>query len=287
MTPDTLFYMGSTTKSFTAAALSLLVDEANASVPVSFDTPVSSLMRDEFVLSDDWATAHITIEDALSHRTGYPRHDLSRHADTAAQSTRNLRNLPMAAEPRTKFLYCNLMFGAMGHLISVLSGSPLVEFLRERLWEPWNMHDTCLGIDDVEKRGKLEQLAEEYFYNNDTEEFFTTPHVELNAEQGAGAVISNVKDYTKYLRAMMDEAEPISKAGHAALKSPRSVVDAHQPPFTGPIWYGLGWFSSIADGEQIWFHSGQVNQFISNMLYVFYECSDLHASPSRLELLMH
>ncbi|WDK21193.1 penicillin-binding [Colletotrichum graminicola] len=81
MTPHTLFYTGSTTKSFTTAGLSLLIDNATANSSVysglTWKTPVSSIFRDDFVLSDDWATAHITVEDALSHRTGYPRHDLA------------------------------------------------------------------------------------------------------------------------------------------------------------------------------------------------------------------
>ncbi|KAK1593776.1 beta-lactamase/transpeptidase-like protein, partial [Colletotrichum navitas] len=110
MTPHTLFYTGSTTKSFTAAGLSLLIDNATANSSVysglTWKTPVSSILRDDFVLSDEWATAHITLEDALSHRTGYPRHDLA-SAETTRETIRLLRHLPMAAEPRTKFLYSN------------------------------------------------------------------------------------------------------------------------------------------------------------------------------------
>ena len=34
-------------------------------------------MRDDFVRPDEYTTFHATIEDALSHRTGMPRHDLS------------------------------------------------------------------------------------------------------------------------------------------------------------------------------------------------------------------
>ncbi|KAK1974795.1 beta-lactamase/transpeptidase-like protein, partial [Colletotrichum cereale] len=110
MTPHTLFYTGSTTKSFTAAGLSLLIDNATANSSVysglTWKTPVSSILRDDFVLSDEWATAHITLEDALSHRTGYPRHDLA-SAKTPRETVRLLRHLPLAVEPRTTFLYSN------------------------------------------------------------------------------------------------------------------------------------------------------------------------------------
>lgn len=57
MTPETLFYTGSTTKSFTAAGLSLLVDNSSDYGSIRWETPISQLLRDDFVLSDDWATA--------------------------------------------------------------------------------------------------------------------------------------------------------------------------------------------------------------------------------------
>ncbi|KAK2001911.1 beta-lactamase-domain-containing protein, partial [Colletotrichum falcatum] len=110
VTPHTLFSTGSTTKSFVAAGLSLLIDNATANSSayygLTWKTPVSSVLRDDFVLSDDWATAHVTLEDALSHRTGYPRHDLATAA-TPRDTVRLLRHLPLAAEPRTAYLYCN------------------------------------------------------------------------------------------------------------------------------------------------------------------------------------
>lgn len=57
VTPETLFFTGSTTKSFTAASLSLLIDNSSDYESIRWDTPVSHLLRDDFVLSDDWATA--------------------------------------------------------------------------------------------------------------------------------------------------------------------------------------------------------------------------------------
>lgn len=57
VTPHTLFYTGSTTKSFTAAGLSLLIDNSSDYSNIQWETPISHLLRNDFVLSDDWATA--------------------------------------------------------------------------------------------------------------------------------------------------------------------------------------------------------------------------------------
>lgn len=59
------------TKAFTATAASMLVDD-EAFPDVNWDTPISQLIRDDFVLSDEKYTAEVTIEDVLSHRSGLP-----------------------------------------------------------------------------------------------------------------------------------------------------------------------------------------------------------------------
>ena len=78
MRADTLFDCASTSKSFTAAAISLLVDDNEDHPNVQWRTPVSTLVP-EFVLEDSYATANVTIEDILSHRSGMPRYTRSQH----------------------------------------------------------------------------------------------------------------------------------------------------------------------------------------------------------------
>ena len=61
------------TKAFTAAAVSfLVVDQDEKFEHVKWDTPMSRLIADDFVLHDAVATASVTIEDLLSHRSGLP-----------------------------------------------------------------------------------------------------------------------------------------------------------------------------------------------------------------------
>jgi CubicO group peptidase (beta-lactamase class C family) len=99
----------STTKAYTAAVLSLLVSDNNKYPDVQWDTPISMLIRDDFILESEYATTHITIEDALSHRSGMPRHDFSYGAiydgrrGRPRDIVRALRYLPLTAEPRTRF----------------------------------------------------------------------------------------------------------------------------------------------------------------------------------------
>jgi CubicO group peptidase (beta-lactamase class C family) len=81
VTADTLFLGASTTKAFTAAALAILMASGNHS-GLDWKTPVVQLIRDDFLLEDRARTESVTIEDALSHRTGMPRRKISLIFDT-------------------------------------------------------------------------------------------------------------------------------------------------------------------------------------------------------------
>jgi CubicO group peptidase (beta-lactamase class C family) len=80
VTTDTVFPICSVTKSFTATALALLVDEGK----LEWDRPVREYLPD-FRLRDPIATDQATLRDLLTHRTGLPRHDWvkSGHLDNA------------------------------------------------------------------------------------------------------------------------------------------------------------------------------------------------------------
>lgn len=70
-TPDTLFDIASSSKSLTAAAVAVLVNNNEKYPLVQWETPVASLLPEDFVMP---GTEHgdVTVEDILSHRTGMP-----------------------------------------------------------------------------------------------------------------------------------------------------------------------------------------------------------------------
>lgn len=132
--------------------MSLLVDDDDRYPEVQWDTPISNLIRDDFVLEDDHATTHTTIEDILSHRTGMPRHDSSYggtydgHEGTPRDYVRALRYLPLSAELRTRYQYCNMMYVTAAYVIETLTGFWLGDLLRERIWKPLEMKSTVCGL---------------------------------------------------------------------------------------------------------------------------------------------
>ena len=275
ITPETLFYTASTTKSFTAAAVSLLIDDSvYINETISWQVPLAKVIREDFVLADEYATVHVTIEDALSHRTGMPRHDLSygRPKMTVREVVESLRHLPMTAEIRTRFQYCNMMYIVISHFIETWTGMWLGDFLRTRIYEPLSMYSTFFSLSDAQKAAASggPSLSTPYFWTNKTKTYHSLPWLDAPQESGCGATISNVLDYAKWLRCMMTMSAPLSAAGHHAIRSPRIItgsVTEEPTGFRGSEAYALGWSVSNYRGEVLMWHTGGLPGFNSVMMY--------------------
>ncbi|KAK8130957.1 beta-lactamase/transpeptidase-like protein [Apiospora sp. TS-2023a] len=268
VTPSTLFYGGSTTKAFTAAAFAQLIDAPDAHPDLTWRTPLASLIRNDFVLAPEyaWAQAHLTLEDALSHRTGFPRHDKALstaygpdgHKATMRDIAQSLRFLPMVHEPRVEFRYCNLMFMVASHILQTLTGRWLGTTLREGLWRPLGMNATYFSLEDAQ--AAPEHLAMGYWwdYSNKSTKggFGEVPFAGLDEASGAGAIVSTVLDYAKWIRCLANEAEPLSKAAHAAIKTPRITPMGTDKGWDGPGSYALGWMMNPYKGHTVYHHSG-------------------------------
>ena len=271
---STLFYTGSTTKAFTSAALTLLMEESsNSSDPLTWRTPISSLIRDDFVLPEVYATAHVTLEDAASHRTGMPRHDSSYGGPkySLRDVVRNLRHLPITAELRVRFQYCNLMYMTLAHVIEVLTGSWLGDVFGNRIWKPLHMTQTYFSFSQAQLavHNGAAQLSAGHVWNNQTQKYIPVEWMKIPFDSGAGNVISNVLDYAKWLRFLMNQALPLSKAGHMTLRHPRTILDDNPfPGFTGISAYALGWNVENYRGEPLISHDGAIPGFAAKIGYL-------------------
>ena len=101
-------------------------------------------------------------------------------------------------------------------------------------------------------------------------------------------MISNVLDYSKWIKALMNSSGPISAAGHIALRTSRTLIpDGENSPYTGTTSYALGWingvcvllarllfveeiiltsFSQVYRGQECIQHSGRTEAFGTNLV---------------------
>lgn len=71
-TADTLFDIASASKSLTAASIGLLINDGSHS-ELHWESTMSSLLPEDFIMPTKELTKMVTVEDVLSHRTGMPR----------------------------------------------------------------------------------------------------------------------------------------------------------------------------------------------------------------------
>ncbi|KAJ5692467.1 hypothetical protein N7462_001890 [Penicillium macrosclerotiorum] len=264
MTTDTLFPTASTTKAFLAAATSMMIQESKSTQsPLEWDTPISSMIPDDFVLADEYVTAHTTLEDALSHRSGLPGHQWIFHFGSKDASVREFvrscRYKPLSAPPRTKFQYSNANYIAVTHALEQHTGETLEAFMKKRIWEPLGMNATYLAPSDAENDPSvIQKLVKAYTWIPEQEagRWFSEPKPYWKPNTGGGAIVSNVLDYARWIRELLEQTGPLK--GHDSLVKPRILHyedgDINIPaPYHA---YALGWFVDNYRGQHLYTHAG-------------------------------
>ena len=241
------------------------------------------MIRADFVLEDGYATSHTTIEDALSHRTGLAGHDLilGQTNDTPSKTVQKMRYLPMTAQPRTRWQYCNMMYAVITDLIQTVTGTDLEDYLRKEIWEPLGMLSTTFQIpsDEDEKS----RLARGYYWNAQDEEqsgaadngeYVPDVYLDLLTTGGDGATISTVNDYALWIKALLNAAgdeeswnssSPITRNVYRDLVTPRAIIPGAEwqasSDIVAPPTYALGWATAQIASAQLVTHGGGLTGF--------------------------
>lgn len=275
-TAESLFDCASTSKSFTAACIALLVDD-EAYPDVQWRTLVSQLLPNDFVCPDSYLTANITVEDILSHRTGEPGHDdalfgmRAAEPDDAKSITRKLRDLPFNKPLRTDYQYSNLMFTVATHLIETVTGEAYPDFLRSRIWQPLGMTNTYHDVPSVETGNAKDRLAMGYHWDKEGEKYLEVPSYAQPEGQGAGCVFSSVTDYAKWVRALVNRSGPLSEDAHNEMVKGRTIVPFEGNdalPFYGHALYALGLITESYRGHLVVGHDGSFDGFRAMMRFL-------------------
>jgi CubicO group peptidase (beta-lactamase class C family) len=133
-TLHTRFYLGSTTKQFTAMAILILQQQGKLNVHNSICMYLSSCPQ---------AWQPVTIHDILTHTSGIPGvSDDSLSSVSPEAWAGSLSAFPMAFEPGSQFSYCNVCYQLLGYVIERVSGKPYSDFLQQAIFDPLQMKNT-------------------------------------------------------------------------------------------------------------------------------------------------
>jgi CubicO group peptidase (beta-lactamase class C family) len=251
-TPDTQFLICSITKTFTATALALLVDEGR----LDWTKPVRDYIP-EFRLHDAIATERVTVRDLLCHHSGLPRHDwIWIPADlTPGEMLTALRYLEPSRDIRTEFQYNNLAYNAAGLVAERVSGKSYGELIRTGLTDRLKMPVSF----SPEEYAAATNAAVPYLVERDDQrrrgKFFPI------TTTAAGALTTSIASIANWMKFLLAEGEfagerLLSAALIREMQTPR--VHESTPEFeeVGHGHYGLGFRSSSYRGERTVGHSG-------------------------------
>lgn len=225
---------------------------------------MSSLIRDDFVLQDEYATEHATLDDVVMHRTGFGGHifALMEAKDGRKATTRDhvraMRHLQMAHDFRDTYEYSNFMYMALSHAAEAVTGQDLGDALREKIWKPLGMDSTYLGEEELDNIPQ--HVATSYRWDDKAKTYGTAPRDTIRMASGAGAVVSSVTDYAKWIRFLLEQGDLFSEATHKDIRRTGIVCRPPAHEHQDIVTYGLAWNRKMYRGQLVYGHGGGTSQ---------------------------
>lgn len=177
------------------------------------------------------------------------------------------------SEPlRTKWIYNNMMYTTLAHLVETKSGGSLSDFLEANFFRPLGMASSSLQPSRARAKGFGPRLATGYNYVRGKQHQAPVPMVECPEADGAGSIITSVNDYIKWVHALLHQQAPVvTKKRYGELLRARAIIDANDceglMPHTSPTLYCAGLETDYYRGHQRVSHSGGVTGFLTEHLF--------------------
>ena len=273
VTPNTLFAIGSITKSFTVSTLGMEMDEGK----VDWDKPVRDYLP-TFKMYDPVLTEQMTIRDLITHRSGLPRHDMVWYSSDFSRENliRRLQYLEPNKPLRSTFQYNNLMFMTAGYIAGLLNGKSWEDTIRERIFAPLGMNGTNFSLKDSQS---APDFALPYRKGNDVKaEVKRMPFDEQCPDRcaigPAGEINSSVADMSRYVlfhlhKGKLEKRALLSENNAIQMQTPQMVIQG-APDYQeeSENSYGMGFFISEYRGHKRVEHGGNLDGFSAELAFL-------------------
>ncbi|MEO1658562.1 MAG: serine hydrolase [Pseudomonadota bacterium] len=287
VTIDMLFPIGSISKTFTATALAMLVDQGL----VDWDAPMTTYIP-EFEIYDPWITEQFSLRDAATHRSGLPfgAGDLLFWPDGEGDVADLINALPYFQPTsgfRTDFTYSNLLYIVMGEVVARVSGKSWADFVTEEIFEPLDMQ-SCAADRSRIKSGADVVRGHQFAPGADQGTPVDERTVLRDWVAPAGGIYCSADDMMKWAQFWFDGG---LTSGGERLLSEAQIAEQWRgitplpagTPFaqrgsTLHTLYGLGWNVQDFKGEPMVSHAGGVAGVISNLILLPQQKTAIFAS---------
>jgi CubicO group peptidase (beta-lactamase class C family) len=266
ITEDTVFRIGSITKTFTAIAVMQLWEQGR----IDLDAPANDYLRAFRLVPAKQGFRPTTLRHLLTHTGGIPEQvpsyglllpdygesvKLGRRVPSLAEYYRG--SLRVAVEPGTMFIYGDHGIATLGQIVEDVSGKPLDRYFREHLFEPLGMADTDL------LRSALVQSRLATGYKLGARGPKAIPDRQM-VPAAAGAIYSTTRDMARYVAALLGDGSN----EHGSVLKPATLTTMFAPHYQADPrvpGMGLGFFRGTLGGHPAVEHQGILPGFNSQI----------------------
>ncbi len=261
--PDSIFEIGSITKTFTGLLLAQMVEQRK----VTLDEPVRELLPPGKVTKP--AGPEITLLDLITHHSGLPRmpdnfqptDPTNPYADYDASNLYAFLAKHGVAKPAdAPFLYSNLGAGLLGQALADRAGTSYATLIAEEITGPLGMPNTVVSLSAAQQPELIQ---------GHTAQHRPMRAWDFRALAGAGSLRSTAADMLTYLQANLQPkklTEPLHETTDARTLS-AALMMSHQPRAdAGPAMrIAFAWLYDPATGD--YWHNGATGGYSS---YAFF-----------------
>ncbi len=266
VTPETIFYIASTTKSFTAFAAALLHQRGK----LNLDAPVSRYLP-ALRLQSPLSADSISMRDLLTHTHGIDNDGpvVFRTAFSGEHTNKQLIELLSAHKPASTgraFSYGNIGYNIAGLAMDAALGASWKEVLQKEIFKPLGMKSTTAYMSKADhNRLALPYIAEEKGYR---------PHYAKSDANmhAAGGHVTTVLDLARWLIVHLNAgridgkqvfpAEVVAETHRQQADQDRNFGNYHR------YGWGLGWDLGTFEGDTLIHRFGSFPGFRSHVSFM-------------------
>lgn len=244
MTKDALFWIASMTKPVTACAVLMLQDEGKLSVD---DLACKYIPALAGLKTADGRSGSPTLKHLLTHTSGLsePTEKEALASHSLAELMPHIADKPLQRLPGEKWQYSQAGINALGRIVEIVSGQPLPDFLRDRLFVPLGMTDTTFypGAAQIARLAKSYRLENGRLEETSVKSVYNYALGPGRYPAANGGLYSTASDYGRFCRMLLnrgtlDGRRYLSPKAVAAMSAVQS--GDLKTGFTAGMGWGLG-----------------------------------------------
>jgi CubicO group peptidase (beta-lactamase class C family) len=265
-TPRTVFYVASTTKSFTGLAAAMLDLQGK----FSLDAPLSRYLPEARLKPPRHADS-ITIRQLLSHSHGIAGGPVEMRLAYTGEYQGNDQLVALLAEhnalPDLSYRYSNLGYNVAALAMERVTGESWKETLQRLIFTPLGMKSTSAFVS----RFPAEQLAMPYGSTPTGYERIRYGKTDANM-QSAGGLVTTLEDAARWLEVHLNDG----RLDGSQVLPAAAIREAHRPQARysrdarglSMVGYGLGWNIGLLNGrDTLFIHGGGFPGFSTSMSF--------------------